>query len=348
MIPTANKRQTILIIDDNITNLKVAMEHLKAYSFGIVTAREGTAGIERAQLVRPDLILLDVQMPGIDGFETCRRLKSNPDTASIPVIVMTVLSETACKVRGLEAGAVDYVTKPIEEAELLARVTTHLRFRALQEQLQRANEGLEERVRERTASLEAEIARRTQYQEEKEGLLELVRQQSEQLRQLTQLVLETQEAQQGKLHITNQQIDRDVTLLESQLRHAQHVLAEHGIRPHTAGLLAQALEGALDVVQHVRQQSLQLRTDLDQASSAQLNVRTSPLLKLSDREYEIFQLLAQGKSNTEICEMLYLAKTTVSTYRQRIMEKLGMTSLSELINFASQQHLVSSKYEPRL
>ena len=77
MMPTISKRQTILIVDDNITNLRVAMEHLKAYSFGIATARDGAAGIERAQLVRPDLILVDVQMPGIDGFETCRRLKAD-------------------------------------------------------------------------------------------------------------------------------------------------------------------------------------------------------------------------------------------------------------------------------
>src|SRR5690242_19119134 len=79
MLP-ASKRQTILIIDDTITNLKVAVEYLQAYSFEIQTARNGEMGIDRAQLARPDLILLDVQMPGIDGFETCRRLKANPAT----------------------------------------------------------------------------------------------------------------------------------------------------------------------------------------------------------------------------------------------------------------------------
>jgi CheY-like chemotaxis protein len=100
MMPAVHKRQTILVIDDNITNLKVAVEHLKAYSFEILTARDGETGIQRALLARPDLILLDVQMPGIDGFETCRRLKANPTTAAIPMIMMTVLSETADKVRG--------------------------------------------------------------------------------------------------------------------------------------------------------------------------------------------------------------------------------------------------------
>ena len=341
MMATTGNRQTILIIDDNVTNLKVAMEHLKAYSFGIVTARDGAAGIERAQLVRPDLILLDVQMPGSDGFETCRRLKANPNTSGIPVILMTVLSETAYKVRGLEAGAVDYVTKPIEETELLARVNTHLKLCALQDQLRQANEHLEERVRERTAALEGEIAHRTKYQDEKEGLLELVRHQSEQLRQLTQLLLEDQETQQGKLHTSHQQIDRDLLVLETRLNHAQQLLAERRNQPQTADLALETIRDALDLLSHARQQSLQVSVDLNHASAAQLNMRTNPLLKLSDREYEILQLLAQGKSNSEITEILYLAKTTVSTYQRRIMEKLEVSDVSELIKFAARYNLVS-------
>ena len=81
-MPPTKPRQTILVIDDDPTNLKVAVEYLKAYSYKILIARDGETGIERAQLARPDLILLDVQMPGIDGYETCRRLGANPDNMS--------------------------------------------------------------------------------------------------------------------------------------------------------------------------------------------------------------------------------------------------------------------------
>jgi len=127
---------TILIVDDDITNLKVAMEPLKAEGIETLTARDGASGISRAELTRPDLILLDVQMPGIDGFETCRRLKANPATREIPIIFMTALNNIEDKLRGFAAGGVDYVPKPFQIEELMARVNTHLLLYRLQRDLQ--------------------------------------------------------------------------------------------------------------------------------------------------------------------------------------------------------------------
>ncbi|HYF61921.1 MAG TPA: response regulator [Herpetosiphonaceae bacterium] len=333
MLP-ASKRQTILIIDDTITNLKVAVEYLQAYSFEILTARNGEMGIDRAQLAQPDLILLDVQMPGIDGFETCRRLKANPATKDIPIIFMTVLTESAATVRGLEAGAVDFVSKPIEATELLARVTTHLKVRALQEQLHHANEQLEERVRERTAALEEEITQRIRHQGEKETLLELVRQQSEQLREITQVLLNSQAEQQHTLQIDVVQIERDLGQLEAQLSLARQLIDAGSVQ---AG---GAIDGAQRILSSVRQYTLQVSSHLDQATSVQQHLRGNPLLNLSDREYEVFQLLVQGRSNGEIAEILVLAKTTVSTHQRRIMEKLGVSDLPSLVKFAIQHNLV--------
>lgn len=336
-----NRRQTILIIDDNPTNLKVVVEHLKAYSFDILTARNGEAGIERAQLAQPDLILLDVQMPGIDGFETCRRLKANPITAVIPIIFMTVLSETSDKVRGLEAGAVDFVTKPIDTAELLARVNAQLHLRALQTQLRRQNEQLEERVRERTAVLQQELVHRQQQEAEKTALLKLLHQQSDQLRHLTNLILENQEQHQGQAQSSQHQVDRDLTLLQSHIKQARQILLDRGNLSQTDSLLLKHLDNTLTILEHARNQSQAVSNNLEQAATAHQMLRANPLLTLSDREYEVFQLLAQGKSNTEIGEKLYLAKTTVSTYRRRIMDKLGVEDLPSLIKLALQQQIVS-------
>ena len=134
-------KKLILIIDDNVTNLKVAIDYLKTQGQEIIIARNGETGLERAGYALPDLILLDVQMPGIDGFETCRRLKANETTQDIPVIFMTALSEIEDKMRGFAAGGVDYVTKPIQVEEVWARVQTHLAIRDLQvEMSERINE----------------------------------------------------------------------------------------------------------------------------------------------------------------------------------------------------------------
>lgn len=117
---------TILLIDDNATNLGVLAGYLRGHGFHLMVARNGRDGIEKAKLGRPDLILLDVMMPDMNGFETCRRLKSEAETAAIPVIFITALQSAEDKVKGFSAGGVDYITKPLQEEEVLARVTTHV------------------------------------------------------------------------------------------------------------------------------------------------------------------------------------------------------------------------------
>ncbi len=136
------KKPSVLIIDDNPTNLAVIVQYLEAYDFEMMIARTGEQGIEIALRGHPDLILLDVMMPRIDGFETCRRLKANPLTADIPVIFLTALNRVEDKVTGFDVGGVDYITKPLQEEEVLARVQTHLRLRMLQQQLEAQNRQL--------------------------------------------------------------------------------------------------------------------------------------------------------------------------------------------------------------
>lgn len=130
---------TILIVDDNVINLRLLMDYLVDYGFNVLVASSGELAIKRAKYTKPDIILLDVMMPGIDGFETCERLKTNKITQDIPVIFMTALSDTKDKVKGFSVGAVDYVTKPLREEEVIARVSTHLNLRNLNRSLQSQN-----------------------------------------------------------------------------------------------------------------------------------------------------------------------------------------------------------------
>lgn len=136
---------TILIVDDTPANVSVLFDFLAENGYKVLVAQEGKRAIQKAEYGLPDLILLDVMMPGIDGFETCQILKSNQVTKEIPIIFMTALADTVDKVRGFKLGAADYLTKPIQHEEVLARITTHLNFRSLQKQLQAHTTELEKR-----------------------------------------------------------------------------------------------------------------------------------------------------------------------------------------------------------
>jgi PAS domain S-box-containing protein len=167
-----DRTRTILIVDDMPANLTVLVDNLEYMGHQVLIAEEGEEALERASHMRPDLILLDVVMPDIDGFETCRRLKAAESTRDIPVIFMTCLTDAADKLVGFKAGGVDYITKPFEIGEVIARVTTHLSLREAQKeleeknaQLQRARQELEQRVRDRTAELASSNAALRESQE---------------------------------------------------------------------------------------------------------------------------------------------------------------------------------------
>ncbi len=137
----------ILIVDDNPANLSVLANQLVQHGFEVLAARSGESGLEKATFALPDLILLDIALPGIDGFEVCRRLKSDERTKNIPVIFMTVYTDTDHKMQGFEVGGVDYITKPFQEMEVMARVRTHLALSEL-------TDHLEQKVHERTQELD--------------------------------------------------------------------------------------------------------------------------------------------------------------------------------------------------
>ena len=147
----------VLVVDDTPANLGLVVECLESNNLRVAVARDGAEALRRAELVQPDLILLDVMMPGLDGFETCQKLKAMETTRDIPVIFMTSLTRTDDKIKGFRAGAVDYITKPLQVEEVAARVNTHLKLRALQKLQEQQNIRLQKEVETREQAEEALI-----------------------------------------------------------------------------------------------------------------------------------------------------------------------------------------------
>jgi len=146
-------QETILVVDDNRTNLKVLRDLILSEGYDTLFAMNGVDAIAIAEEKRPDLILLDVMMPDIDGCETCKRLKNNPLTDTIPIIFLTALDDAESKVRAFEWGGTDYVSKPFNNNELLSRIKVRLKVRSQGLQLKDANRKLEAEVAARTEEL---------------------------------------------------------------------------------------------------------------------------------------------------------------------------------------------------
>ncbi len=150
---TADKKPCILVVDDNEQNVELLEAMLVPQGYHVVAAKDGFEALERVVEVQPDLILLDIMMPRLDGFEVARRLRAQEETRAIPILMLTALREISDKVRGLEAGADDFLSKPFNRVELLARVRSLLRIKQLHDELQAKN-ALLERVLNRYVSEE--------------------------------------------------------------------------------------------------------------------------------------------------------------------------------------------------
>jgi CheY-like chemotaxis protein len=133
----ADKRPTILVVDDDQQNLELVQAYLEDVECETVAARDGIEALDLVANAKPDLILLDVMMPKMSGFEVCRRLKNDPDTSHIPVIMVTALNEFGDIERGIDSGTDDFVSKPINKLELLTRIRTMLKLKHLTDRLQR-------------------------------------------------------------------------------------------------------------------------------------------------------------------------------------------------------------------
>ncbi len=129
---------TVLIVDDNIQNVELLQAYLEDLPVKTLTAENGIQALEMVKTHQPDLILLDIMMPGMSGFEVCKKLKSDPSTRDIPIIMVTALNEISDIERGVESGTDDFLTKPVNKLELITRVKSLLRLRSLKNELERA------------------------------------------------------------------------------------------------------------------------------------------------------------------------------------------------------------------
>jgi two-component system, sensor histidine kinase and response regulator len=144
-----SKQHSILLVDDILTNLQVLTQMLSEEGYIIRIAPSGKLALNSVKIEPPDLILLDIKMPDLDGYEVCKILKDNPETAEIPIIFMSALGEVLDKVKAFEIGGIDYLTKPIHALEVLVRVKHHLKLRSLQIELIEKNKSLQQEIKER-------------------------------------------------------------------------------------------------------------------------------------------------------------------------------------------------------
>lgn len=286
----------VLVVDDAPQSLGALCHEMEAEGYTVLIAPDGTAAIERLGLVTPDAILLDALMPGIDGFETCRRIKSHAAWSHIPVIFMTGLSDTERIVEGFQAGGVDYVVKPVRTQEVLARLATHVRnartARLAQEAIDVGGHGV------LVVDAQARVAWRSPRAQQ--WLAEFFPAADDACRQwLEQATSNGAAAQGGEL---------------AQLT--------RGARTLVARRLGSAGWGEVMWLLSVRAAGASGPSRLLMAS-------------LTPRETEVLSWIAKGKTNRDVAEILGMSPRTVNKHLEHVFEKLGVETRAAAAALAS-------------
>ena len=301
--PPDDVRPCIMIVDDVAANLGVLLDFLDSAGYEVLVAESGEGALAQLAYAQPDIILLDVTMPGMDGYETCKRLKAEARWREIPVFFLTALNDTVDKVRGFAAGAVDYITKPLHPEEVLARVRAHLQIKALQRELEERNDLLQRAI---TLRLEAEA----------------------QLQQsLDRAVLIVDQANE----------------IQFCTRLARQLLGRHFPEHFEIGTLPETLaawisrwpdqkpwqQDGRDTTLHARlftegESAACVMLTLEETSRTANSPATLLRLGLTMREAEVLYWIAHGKTSPEVALILQAALNTIKKHVQNILLKLGV------------------------
>jgi DNA-binding response OmpR family regulator/DNA-binding CsgD family transcriptional regulator len=291
MITESKKRDVALIVDDSPETLRLLTDALDGAGMTVMVALDGAAAMRIVDQITPDIVLLDAVMPGLDGFETCRRLKRDAGLDHVPIIFMTGLTETEHIVRGLEAGGVDYVTKPIVVEEMLARIRVHL-----------ANARL-------TQSARAALDVSGRYLLAVNGV--------------GKIMWATPQAQKLLSDALSAESDDDVVLPDPIPQWLDQ--ARKGKAGSKAAIMT-ALPGneALRLQYMGRLGSHEFLLRLAKDSGTETPAEFSSELGLTTREGEVLSWLAKGKTNRDIAQILGLSPRTVDKHLEQIYSKLGV------------------------
>jgi DNA-binding response OmpR family regulator/DNA-binding CsgD family transcriptional regulator len=291
MISEAKKRDVALVVDDSPETLRLLTDALDHAGMTVMVAMDGAAALRIVDQITPDIVLLDAVMPGIDGFETCRRLKREAGLSNVPVIFMTGLAETEHIIRGLEAGGVDYVTKPLVIEEMLARIRVHL-----------ANARL-------TLSARAALDVSGRF------LLAVNRQ--------GKILWATPHAQKLLSESLAVTLDEEYELPPSTLQWLDRAQSGGaGSKSTAAASFPDHEQLQLQYLGKLAPNEFLLR--LARESSSDLPTKFSRELGLTSREGEVLSWLAKGKTNRDIAQILGLSPRTVDKHLEQIYAKLGV------------------------
>lgn len=282
------KRDIALVVDDSPETLRLLTDALDGAGMTVMVALDGASAMRIVDQITPDIVLLDAVMPGLDGFETCRRLKRDADLANVPVIFMTGLAETEHIVRGLEAGGVDYVTKPIVIEEMLARIRVHLGNARLTQ----------------SARTALDVSGRFLFAVNRQG----------------HILWATPQAQ--KLLADHQGAQTDDFILPPSLLQWLEQAKGKGSAKSQAASLPDNPQLRLYFMGETAPNEFLLR--LSRESGTSLPPEFTSELGLTTREGEVLAWLSKGKTNRDIAQILGLSPRTVDKHLEQIYAKLGV------------------------
>jgi DNA-binding NarL/FixJ family response regulator len=301
--------KTVMVVDDIPANVDVVLGLLHESGYRVLVADSGFRGIEQLELELPDLILLDLMMPGMDGIETCLRIKVREAWRHIPVVMMTAADELSKKLAAFEAGAVDFLTKPIQPEEVLARVRTHLHIRELQAQLETMNRNLTQKNQELAEEIELRLDAEKQLETSLEQSLMISNPQGEILfaTRQAQLLLDT----------------FFCSALKHQLPPELHAWLT-GPDNHRPFNVTHKKRGEIQIDHFALSASRNLSLMRIEHRNGDRGPRALLALGLTAREAEVLYWIAEGKTNPEIAIILDSSINTVKKHANNLFTKLGV------------------------